>query len=186
MKSLVASVDALPAAQAAQVRARVPSELLAAVAAGHGGDWLPMEANLALTRALHAALGREAFRTFFRDHTLRSFRGPLFGPLFGALVRIVGTSPAGWASWVPRAWRLLFADCGTWAVEDRGPGSVKLWFEQAPAACLEDEVWLDSVAASLAALADVNRVLGDAELVSVDGAGSLAVFELRWTPPDAG
>jgi len=182
MKALLASVDALPAAQAGSVRDRLPAPLLAAVARGRGGDWLPMEGNLALTRAIHDVLGRAAFRDFFRRHTLGSFRGPLLGPVVGALVGALGGSPAAWASWVPRGWRLLFGECGTWAVEERGPVSVKLWFEQAPAACIEDEVWLDSVAASLAALADVNRVKGDVEILSVDRAASLAVFELRWTP----
>jgi hypothetical protein len=181
MKSLLASVDALPASQAADVLARVPPALLAAVASGHGGDWLPVEGNLALTRAIHDALGPAAFRAFFRQHTLGSFRGPLLGPVVAALVGALGGNPAAWASWVPRVWRLLFGACGTWAVEERGPGTVKLWFEQAPAACIEDEVWLDSVAASVAALADVNRVKGDVEVLSVDRTASLAVFELRWT-----
>jgi hypothetical protein len=181
MKALLASVDALPADQAAAIRDRLPAGLPAEVALGRGGDWLPMSGNLALTRAIHGALGPAAFRDFFRQHTLASFRGPLLGPVVAALVGALGGNPAAWASWVPRVWRLLFGECGTWAVEERGPGSVKLWYEQAPAACIEDEVWLDSVAASVAALADVNQVRGEVVLLSVDRAASLAVFELHWT-----
>lgn len=182
MKALLASVDGLDPGQASAIRRRLPAVLLEEVARRDGADWLPMAGNLELTRAIHDVLGPEAFRAFFRRHTLDSLRGPLFGQVFAALVGVLGGSPATWATWIPRAWGILFGGCGTWAVEERGPATARLWYEDAPEACIGDRVWLDSVGASMAALADVNRVAGDVELLSVDRAAALAIFELRWSP----
>jgi hypothetical protein len=182
MKSLLAAVDAL-AARGQAIRARIRPEELEIVAQASGADWLPLGCNVSLTRAVHAEIGQRAFEAFFREHTLRSFEGPLLGPLVKALVRMVGVDPASWAGWLPRAWGFIFRGCGTWAVEQTGKGRVRAWLERSPPICVLDEVWIPSVAACLGALVDVNHAVGGVEVISIDRASGVAVFEMRWRVP---
>jgi hypothetical protein len=182
MKSLYAAVDGMPGGGAA-VRARVPPEDIEAVAQASGADWIPLSIDLNLTHAIHDHLGRAGFDAFFREHTLRSFSGPLLGPLATALFRMIGSDPAALAGWLPRGWGFIFRGCGRWVVEQTSKGRVQAWLDRSPAICIEDPVWIPSVAASLGAIVDRSQVPGGVHVMSIDRASGSAVFEIRWDAP---
>lgn len=177
MKALLASVDRRPEAPA--VRARLDEGVVRAIEDSRGVEWQPLEWNLGLTRAVRAELGAAATHTFFREMLLESFRGPLLGLLVDSAVRVFGIDPASWARWVPRGWALVFQDCGRWSVDAQNR-RVTFRCEDLPGDCVEDDVWVRSVASSLGALVDLARARGGVELLEMDRAARRATFLMEW------
>jgi hypothetical protein len=165
----------------AAVLERLDVGSLGAIREASGLDWLPLEHDLALTRALYEGLGAAAAGRFFRAHTLGSFDGPVLRTMVHTAVRLFGLEPGAWARWVPKGWQLLFRGCGDWTVGEAGPGRVTLTLSAMPPACAEDPAWLRSVGSSLEALLDLARVRGVVELAPREAGAAEATFALRWS-----
>ncbi len=183
MKSLLATVDRLPATEAEAVRRRVEPTVLAGIADASGVEWLPVAWNVALTRAIHDALGVERFRRFFRAEQLESFRGPLLKYVVDGVIHLLGIDLGSWVRWIPKGWGLVFRDCGSWSVGAVEPGRATLLLDALPPECFDDAVWHDSVAASLEALLDLASSDGSLTVEGVDRAQRRVAFVLRWGPP---
>lgn len=180
MKGLLSFVERLPPEESSRVRALVPAALVAAVADATSIDWLPLEMNLTVTRAVHDGLGAAGFHRFFRDQLVEAFSGPLLSVIVEAALRVFRVDATSFASWVGRGWPLLFRDCGAWMVERAGEGAARLRVEALPAACVEDEVWLRSVSHSLDAFWVLARADGSCTYTGRDVAAGTATYELRW------
>ncbi len=180
MKNLLDSIERLSPEERERVRALVPEPIVSAVADATGIDWLPLETDLVVTRALHDGLGDARFYRFFRDQLVEAFSGPLLRVVVDAALRVFRVDATSFTSWVGRGWGLVFRDCGDWTVERAGPGMARLRIEALPAACAEDEVWLRSVAYSLDAFWVLARTQGECAYAGRDVAGGVATYELRW------
>jgi hypothetical protein len=180
MKNLLGSIERLPPEDSERVRALVPEPLVRTVADATSVDWLPLETNLVVTRAVHGGLGDARFYRFFRDQLADAFSGPLLRVIVDAALRVFRVDATSFASWVGRGWGLIFRDCGDWTVERAGPGMARLRIEALPAACIEDEVWLRSVSHSLDAFWVLARTQGDCTYVGRDVERRVASYELRW------
>ena len=180
MKNLLASIERLPPDERERVAVLVPAPFVQAIADATGVDWLPLETNLVVTRALHGALGDARFHRFFRDQLAESFSGPLLGVIVDAALRVFRVDATSFTSWVGRGWGLIFRQVGEWTVERAGPGMARLRIEALPAACVHDEIWLRSVAHSLDAFWVIARAEGECACVGRDLAHGVATYELRW------
>ena len=180
MKNLLASIDRLDPDESERVRALVPGSLAEAVADATSVDWLPLDTNLVVTRAVHEGLGDAHFYRFFRDQLVEAFSGPLLRVIVEAALRVFRVDATSFTSWVGRGWGLIFRDCGAWTVEGAGPGMARLRIEALPEACVQDEVWLRSVAHSLDAFWVLARTQGECAYVGRDVARGVATYELRW------
>src|SRR5512145_1370651 len=88
MKSLLEAIELLPPGEAERVRVLVPDPLVRSVADATSIDWLPLEANLVVTRAVHGGLGDARFYRFFRDQLVEAFSGPLLRVIVEAALRV--------------------------------------------------------------------------------------------------
>ncbi len=181
MKNLLASIERLAPDERERVRTLVPEDLVRAVADATSVDWLPLETNLVVTRALHGGLGDARFYRFFRDQLVEAFSGPLLRVIVEAALRVFRVDATSFTSWVGRGWGLIFRDCGDWTVERAGPGMARLRIEKLPTACVHDEVWLRSVAHSLDAFWVLAGTEGECACVGRELARGVATYELRWT-----
>ncbi|HYQ80618.1 MAG TPA: hypothetical protein VEP68_03905, partial [Anaeromyxobacteraceae bacterium] len=182
LKSTLAAVDGCRARDA--IRAALPSGLMAAVEAANGFDWLPAANDVALVKAIHGALGDAEHDAFSRGVIRDAFEGPLLGPLIAIALRLFPGGLMAWAHWIPRAWALVFRECGEWKVEGVGPGAVDLQLGWLPPICVQDAVWPGSVASSTSALLDLARVRGTLRLTGLDRATRTASYQMRWQQPD--
>ncbi len=180
MKNLLDAIARLDPDEARRVRALVPDAIVRAVDDATSIDWLPLDANLVVTRALHDGLGDARFYRFFRDQLVDAFSGPLLRVIVEAALRVFRVDATAFATWVGRGWGLVFRDCGAWTVERAGPGIARLRIEALPAACLQDEVWLRSVSHSLDAFWVLARTQGECAYAGRDLARGVASYELRW------
>jgi hypothetical protein len=180
MKNLLDSIARLAPDDARRVRALVPAAVVEAVSDATSIDWLPLDTNLVVTRAVHGGLDEARFYRFFRDQLVDAFSGPLLRVVVDAALRVFRVGAHAFTSWVGRGWGLVFRECGEWTVERAGAGMARLRIEALPRACLEDEMWLRSVSHSLDAFWVLARTQGEFAYSCRDLARGVASYELRW------
>lgn len=178
LKTTLAAADRSAARE--DIRAALPSGLAAIIEAANGFDWLPAANDVALVRSIHGALGDAEHDAFSRSVILDAFEGPLLGPLIATALRLFPGGLMAWAHWIPRAWALVFRECGEWGVQGVGPGEVDLQLRWMPPICAEDRVWPISVASSISALLVLARVRGTLRFAGLDHGTRTASYLMRW------
>lgn len=155
--------------------------------------WLPVSTDLALQRALAAALGPERLGELLRSGLRAVWASTPIRGVVQAAVGLLGVHPGTLARLVPNAWMLLYRECGRWSVEPgqaagetvAGREQVLLRLDELPASCTEEPAWLEAVATMLHAMLILCDVDGEVELVAREArAGesprSSALFRMRW------
>jgi hypothetical protein len=179
-------VQELPEPSRRAVQEAVGPGSVAAIEGSASSDWLPLVHELGLTHAIARVLGVEGAHRFFQKQQLESFGSPLFRSLMESATALFGLDPGSWARWIPRGWNVVFRDCGKWEIERAGAGLVHAALVAPPPACLDDEVWLRSIASSLSAFLLVACTEGEVALVRVDRERQAALYRMRWTPQAQG
>src|SRR5512146_1079459 len=182
LRSILEHVARLPGPSRDAVLAAAGPRCLAAVEESASSDWLPFELDLELTHAIGRVLGPEGQHRFFQEQQLESFQSPLFRVLVDSATGLFGLDPGSWARWIPRGWGVVFRDCGQWVIDRADESVVHAALIEPPRGCLEDDVWLRSVASSFSAFLVIARVQGEFGLVRVDPARDAALYRMRWTP----
>jgi hypothetical protein len=178
--SMLEHVDALPEPARQAIRGALEPAALAQIETSASTDWLPFSLDLDLTHALARSLGSAGTHRFFHDHQRASFQGPLLKTIVDAATALFGLDPGSWVRWVPRGWSTVFRECGRWEIDRTAPGEVDLALVAPPAGCLEDDVWLRSLASSFSSMLAIAKASGEFVLDHVDGARGAACYRLRW------
>jgi len=186
LRSILEHVARLPEPTRGAVLEAIGPGPIEAVAESASSDWLPFALDLDLTHAIGRLLGPERTHRFFLAHQLESFRSPLFRVLVDSATTLFGLDPGSWARWIPRGWGVVFRDCGEWVVDRAERGVVHAALMAPPPGCLEDDVWLRSVASSFSAFLSIARTEGEFALVRVDRAREAALYRMRWALPRPG
>lgn len=149
--------------------------------------WLPVEADLALQRALDAVLGSERTREFVLAKAGEFLATSLVRSAVSTAASLFGLSPGSLARLVPPAWGLLYRECGRWSVSaglDPDRTRARSWREVEmrlaglPPACAGADAWLAAVGTVLHALLMVAEREGEVELL--ERAPCAVVFRLAW------
>jgi hypothetical protein len=180
LRSILEHVARLPEPSRGAVLGAIGPGPIAAVEESASSDWLPFALDLELTHAIGRVLGPERQHRFFQQQQLESFRSPLFRVLVDSATTLFGLDPGSWARWIPRGWGVLFRGCGEWIVDRAERGVVHAALISPPAGCLEDDVWLHSVASSFSAFLVLARTEGEFALVRVDRTREAALYRMRW------
>ena len=170
------------------MRARVGDTHLTSIECAGPMVWLPIEADLAVQRALAEVIGPERTREFLLASAQELWTGSLVQTLVQTAIGFLGLDPGSLARLVPAAWGLLYRDCGQWSLtrrDERGPRDtreVELGLAGLPRDCASDRAWLASVATILHALLILCDREGEVELVESPGQDALleVVFRLAW------
>jgi hypothetical protein len=180
MQTFVAHIARLPPADRSAVLAVVPAEIWTAIEKAGLLGWLPFEMNRVCTRAVGERLGPERTNDFFRQLLLGTADGPLLRGLVQSVLRVTVRDPGLYLPWLPKGWAVMFRDAGHMSVGERDAGSALVSIDGLPAECVSDEIWIQSVASSLAALGELAGVESSVRVKSVDAASRSVNFALRW------
>lgn len=186
LRSILEHVSKLPEPSRRAVLEAIGPGPVAAIEAAASSDWLPFALDLDLTHAIARVLGPAGQHRFFQQHQLASFQSPLFRALVDSATALFGLDPGSWARWIPRGWGIVFRECGHWVVDRVEKGAVDVALVAPPPGCLDDDVWLRSLAGSFSAFLLVARKEGEFALVRVDHAREAALYRMRWTPGPPG
>lgn len=155
--------------------------------------WLPIEADLALQRALAEVLGVERTREFVLARTRQFMAGSLVQNLVQTAVELFGLDPGSLARMIPRGWGLLYRECGSWRVTrsldpDRKRArewrEVELRLVGLPRHCADESAWVTAVGTvQHALLLLTGRSDGEGEVELLDcmlGEPAQLVYRVAW------
>lgn len=119
--------------------------------------WLPLDADLALQRAIADVLGAARTQEFLLASLREVWAGSVLQPIVQTAVGLFGLHPGSLAKLAPTAWGLLYRDCGVWSVDevhdaDEGRREVDMHLRDLPQACVDESAWLSAVVTVLHAL----------------------------------
>ena len=180
MKTFVEQIALLAAADRARIEQAVPEAVWAEIADVGQFAWLPLEHNLAVTRAIAETLGPRRTHEFFVELMLTTYRTPLLQSLVDAVLRLRGNDVGMMLQWVAKGFDLMFKDVGRFRVVERTDATASLEVTGLPEAAATDRLWLETVCSSLSSLFTLAKVPGLAALREVDAATGRVVFRLRW------
>lgn len=151
MQLLLEQVGRLPAADADAVRRVVGPESLQDIARAPALGWMPIEHDLACTRAVSLRLGARRTHDFYSALGEVVCQSPPIETLIGAARRTAHDEPIGALALIPRAKSLLVRAAGRWSVTLHGPAAAMIQAEDVPEALARDAVWAQGKASEIAA-----------------------------------
>jgi hypothetical protein len=157
----------------------VPVELVDSIRRHGRMDWVPMSNWAMLCDAMRAACGDEDYRRFWRAIQIEMIDQPIFRNLVQGAVRLFGLRPSSFGKIVPKAFPMVFRDCGEFrcAVEDEG--AMRLELSGFPVAHFRSGTMVVGFSGAFGAFFDVCHVEGTVEAEEDRPAGA-ATFHLRW------
>lgn len=132
LKEDLEALEKVGPAFAARVCARVRAETLDAIRAASRVDFLPIALNVELVRAVYAEGGPEGTRRWTRA-SMTLATGTYLRPFLNLVTALFAASPSALYKFVPRAWALVYRNCGRVEVEDAGAGVTRLVCAEFPA-----------------------------------------------------
>jgi hypothetical protein len=182
MKAFLEAIDALKPSEAAEVRARSARATLAEVEGCLPSAWLPIEMDVELTEHVSNVLGAARAHQFYQRLTLGDYETSVFKSFIDMTVRMIGLSPNTYVKMVPHGFGLMYRDFGSFRALEREETRARLLFSAIPSACVQNELWLESVRSSFHTAFALTRTRGQVEWDDLDLAGRRAVFAFRWRP----
>jgi hypothetical protein len=181
MQTFAKHIDRLPAEDAAAIRASVPDETWTSIGSAGLLGWLPLETNLAVTRAVATRLGPERTHHFFRELLLAAIETPLLRGFVQGVLRVAAPDAGQYLPWLARGFELMFRNAGKWTVLDRSPGWALLELGTLPRQIMTDSIWIKSTASSLCGLLDLMNLEGTVVVHEVDAKAGAVTYASRWT-----
>jgi hypothetical protein len=164
---------------ASRILADLPPLHLRRIERADRAEWLPIEIELTLTRAVLAEVGEEGLGRWSSAALKRSLDSSLFRPLLDSAVRLFGLSPQGLFKMAPQGWRRAFRGAGELAVQPNGPGALQVDLVGLPEE-LKDRSFVLTIGTCLYALFDACQVAGRVQVVAPPpGVG--ARYQVSWT-----
>src|SRR5688572_29802919 len=112
--------------RAREILAGVDPAALDSVRAAARTAWLPVAYDVALSRAAHRALGREAYWDLATRSVAAMVESPLIRPILEGFVRVFGPTPHSGFSLVPRAIQQVYRHHGRLEVDREGDSTAVL------------------------------------------------------------
>jgi hypothetical protein len=180
MQSFVKGLDRLTAEDRRSVSAALEPGTLEAIWAAPVLGWLPFSVNVDCTKVVAARLGRERADRFFSDLILEVTDSPLLHGFVRSALRVTFPDPGMYLPWIGKGWELIFRDCGRFSARRRGTAGALLELRGLPREALAERIWIDRVAVSLSALAELLDFDATVATSTVDPENGAAAFVATW------
>jgi len=163
-----------------RVRAGLKPDVLEAIETASPISWLPVEVDVELTECFFRVAGAERARRAFREAMAKAIERPLLRTLVDGALGIFGRNPAKIMRWVPKAWSLIYRDCGQMRCAHAGEGSVSLELVLLPPSIVHSRCYLTGTAATLSAFFDWLGFEGQVRIEGPCATTRTASFHLSW------
>lgn len=181
MRMFSAHLERLPPSDFSAIRQDIPTDVWQAVQTAARFSWLPLEVNLACTRAVHDRLGEAESQDFFRGLILATTASPLLGSLVASVLRIAASDASLAIVGIPKGYDLIFRDVGRWQIIERTRGRTILELRDLPLGCFTTPGWIGSVVGALRGLGDLVKLQISSVSAQVDEPSRKVRFIGEWT-----
>jgi hypothetical protein len=169
-------------AEAPELVAALPPDIVAEIHQASRADWIPAAALEAVYAAVITADGEARLQAINRVYTRKAMDIPVFGPLVKGATNLFGGGPRGLLRVLPNSWDLVTRDCGTVLVEFPSATEAIVRYSELPAELRTHGFSVSSESSPLGifdALGVRGEVLGDASKLAAEG---LLELRVTWTP----
>jgi hypothetical protein len=173
LQSNIASLDRLPPAAAAEIKARA-ADAIAQCRAMTRSHWAPMAIDIEIVETVCDVVGESGLRRLSSEGIRLSAEGPLLGPIKNAALRILKARPDAVLRFARQGWAAVYKDVGTaeWVGDDDGGGG-RLIASQLPPVVLASRAWPIACAGAIDGayhtVGATGSVVGDVVEVKVGG-----------------
>ena len=174
----LSTIDDLDADLGKQVRAAMKPETLEELESASRVGWLPLRVDVELTECFFEVAGEERALQILRDNMANTLDSMVLKPLLDGAFGIFGRSPAKILKWSPKAWYLLYRNCGQLVLAKSDDRSAVLEGTDLPPELVASANYMKGVAAALLGFFDVLGIDAECELGKL-GQGR-ATFSLTW------
>jgi hypothetical protein len=164
-----------------RVLARLQPETLARLRSVTRLEWLPIEIDLELSRAVADVLGPDVDRERARLCVLHVFETPLLRPFLHGADMLFGFSPAGLIATIPRGWPAVYRDAGLPRYEVDGGLRRVLIYQDVPPVVIGSRLYLESLAGALESVFELCKVDGTVSLGPIDVAARRVELHFEWS-----
>lgn len=162
------------------VLSRIPKDVLEEIEGASSMAWIPLPRQAQVVDALRTFLGPEAFRRICREHTRALLESAVLASAVASAMRLVGVGPHALARQAPRAFDMLYRDCGSLRYQAGASAQeLVLVLDGFPGPGLLPR--LDVLAGSFEVIFFFATVDGEIKVRHVDPAAGHAEFVFRWT-----
>lgn len=155
--------------------------ILAGVRRARARDWIPLAHDVQLSEVVEATLGPGSDRARARASLTLSLESSTFlKPLVHGVELVFGLEPSALLRQTTRGWAALFLNAGSIRYVVAGPSERLIEYTEIPQVVVDSEVYLNSIAGALEALAGLAKVAATVEVRERDTAERRAVFRARW------
>jgi hypothetical protein len=180
MQSFVKGIDRLAEEDRRSISAALEPGTLDAISAAPMLGWLPFSMNVDCTKALASRLGRTQADAFFGNLILEVTDTPLLHGFVRSALRVTFPDPGMYLPWIGKGWELIFRDCGRFSARRRGTSGALFELRGLPEAALAERIWIDRVAVSLGALAELLDLDATVSTSNVDPENGAVTFVANW------
>jgi len=163
-----------------RVRVSLKPDVLEVIETASPISWLPVEVDIELTECFFRVAGAERARRAFREALAQAIERPLLRPLLEGALGIFGRDPVKILRWVPKAWSLIYRDCGEMRCAHAGEGSARLELGLLPAPIVHSRCYLTGTAATVSAFFDWLGIEGQVRLEGPCATTRTATLHLSW------
>ncbi len=143
--------------------------------------WLPLALDVELTSCVETVVGQQGLFDWSRNAQKKTFEGPLLRPVIDGGLRLFGVRPLRIYKLTPRAFTLMFRNCGEIKIDSKGDCSLDIVHTHAPPG-MADGAYLHGSAGAYSAGLDILGFRGSVTVAPREAGNPTVVYEVRWDP----
>lgn len=168
----------------ARVRDALTPETREAIERASRVALVPVELDVELTERLYDLGGEERARSILRANLAATLSSPLLHSFMQMALRVRGNDPARLFEWSSKVWNQIYRDSGDMEYVRLGEGEGRIEVHGLPDSITSHPRYIDGTAATLAAVFEIAKAHGHAELRAVDPGTGRAIISVAWEPAD--
>lgn len=162
-----------------EARGHIPPESLRIIEESASTAWIPIEHDRHVPRSVVAVFGEQEAVRCFAEFLPSHLESPLLRSILHGTRRMFGLSPGSFVGVAPRAWQLVYRDCMTLRVLDRGRNGAVLAMEDIAPEIMAESAYFISFEGFFSGFFGLCGVEGEVEL-TVESARNEAVIRFYW------
>lgn len=180
VRANLAMIDRIDGDLGRRVRGHMRPELVTLIEEASRLTWLPVKADVELTRSLFAVAGDHLARRTIRKAQKEAVSTPLLRPILQAAVRLNHDRLPGLIKWAPKVWTVIYRDCGMLVVESDAKGG-NFVFAGLPQIIMDTPVYVAGMAPAMEGLLEGMGTPGTVQVDSSYGRPSAIRIRLDWS-----
>jgi len=142
--------------------------------------WLPVAFDIEIYAAGERVFGNDCNRQRVAHALTETLKGTFLAPMLAAVMRVTGLDAAGSFRFAPRAWLMVYRNCGELEYEPLEPKRCRLRYVGVPPVILDASSYLEGIGAAMEGAFSVFKTTGTFKLGPIDREKGETSYLVQW------